>query len=519
MKMNKYVHSIFRYLLLLLLIIAFLSILESIFLFLPYPAFPPKPAWVVHDLSFSTESDARWLSAMRHLPVQLSVRFSPPDASSLKFLLLLSDGSVVLAKPLACPLHRLSSFFSPPLPPSAAPSPSLLHDASLCQGWPDIVGFHLDRLLRLRRKPPALGRPLTNRQLYSGSPLLSGDPLDALHWLLWWLPAYRVDCLLQPWLPGLSEGTAVWAQLQSKPLIRFLTHPERSPPPSSPLFPLSPPLPFQKLLVASLSRALHPTQAYLALDVSDTMLFDYLLDDHDRQAEKNWVLIERFSSSSSTTLSPCDRLRGSWSLPCPQTIVLWDSGMGFRHGPLSLSDSEAEGARDCLTVLRGANVARNLVTANDTQQHVCRFRKSTLLSLLALSEESEAGPSSWLFSRALAKRLAEDPLYPQFAYGIYREPEWWWWRSVRFESAAFYLGLEQRLTALLAHVARCIERYSLDSVVISDDELYLQMRQIEHDAALFVEQHHQFDDWTWDELRRIEKTMKLRPKIPDQDSD
>lgn len=46
----------------------------------------------------------------------------------------------------------------------------------------------------------------------------------------------------------------------------------------------------------------------LLAEVSDTLLFDFLVDDHDRSFAKNWI---RDNSH----------------------LLLWDSGLGWNHGP------------------------------------------------------------------------------------------------------------------------------------------------------------------------------------------
>ncbi|MDP2437619.1 MAG: hypothetical protein Q8P67_17900 [archaeon] len=460
----------------------------------PYGEIPEESAWRRLEGPFSQESDEEWVTALQSEPVMAARRFTPADAASHKFLVLLASGRAALAKPLQC-VHAV-------LPRALSDYDRQKHGAfSLlegdpCQGWPDLLGYHLDRLLGLHRKPPAAGRRLSNKQLYSGARLFGSDWKEALDWLLWWLPSYSIDCLLLPWLRGLQEGTAAWALLQSKPLVRFLTDPQQPP--------------------SLLRRALRPEQAYLALDVSDTLLFDYLLEDHDRQAEKNWVLQE---SSSSPPSAACPRLAASWSLPCPATVLLWDSGLAFQHGPhgVTLPQGDApdadpmRGTRDCLTVLRGSNMARNLVTVNQTGHHLCRFRAATVAVLRAF----RVAPPQQRLGALLDGRLRSDPLYPQSRYAIYEGPDGWWWDRLRFSLQPFLDGIDLRLDRLLQHVSSCLDLSpSPDAVLLVDLDLFATL------AALPPPQKPTLSDsadWTPEELRQIESTMKKKPHRDDND--
>jgi len=62
--------------------------------------------------------------------------------------------------------------------------------------------------------------------------------------------------------------------------------------------------------------------------ISDLLVFDFLVDDHDRRAEKNWQWWTPFPTSTKMLLS-------------------WDSGLGWYHGP--------HGFDDCLDILCGCN--------------------------------------------------------------------------------------------------------------------------------------------------------------------
>ena len=46
-------------------------------------------------------------------------------------------------------------------------------------------------------------------------------------------------------------------------------------------------------------------------EMSDTLVFDFLVDDHDRAAEKNWIINQK------------------------KEIIHWDSGLGWHHGPFA----------------------------------------------------------------------------------------------------------------------------------------------------------------------------------------
>jgi hypothetical protein len=454
-----------------------------------YPPPPPLEEWVTWTAHFTAPVEKEWVQDLRHQPVRSSFRFAPADAASHKFIVHFADGKVALAKPLACfnwILSRTPIVFDP-----------IRHDGyeaiddATCQGWPDIIGYHLDRLLGLYRKPPAVGRRLSNKELYSGAVFFTLDLPNTLNWLLWWLPAYDIDCVLLPWLQNFAQGTATWARLQSKPVIRFLSQPT----PHTPLM--------ADASLPALRGVMIPAEAYFVLDVADTLVFDFLLEDHDRQAEKNWVTM----NLGSPTDPSCPRLAGSWQGSCLVTILLWDSGLAFRHGPLGRHDDLAEDRysnRHCLTVLKGSNIARNIVNQNATHSYLCRFRRTTYHQLLSWTAVGR--PS---LTALLESRLRQDPLFPHFRFGIYNNPAAFWWDRRVFASEAFFEGIELRLRTLLIHISACVGAFGEAATIIDDDLL----------AAALAATDPRFptgdaDDWTPEELREIGETMRNHGRAP-----
>ena len=134
------------------------------------------------------------------------------------------------------------------------------------------------------------------------------------------LPGYDVPVSVHAWVDGLSKvepGTAAMAYLNAEHITLSPTDDIRE---------------------------------YI-LQVSDILVFDFLVDDHDRQAEKNWIQLN-------------DR------------IVAWDNGLGWNHGPY--------GEPSCLDILCGSNRWRRSTGFDRPCRRVCVFRDSTVKLLRSL---------------------------------------------------------------------------------------------------------------------------------------
>jgi len=85
---------------------------------------------------------------------------------------------------------------------------------------------------------------------------------------------------------------------------------------------------------------LSPDAKRLALQISDLILFDFLVDDHDRREGKNWIAIPRPSAlSSSLDLIPSlASLEAERQFSILQSVdyLFWDNGLSWDHGPFGL---------------------------------------------------------------------------------------------------------------------------------------------------------------------------------------
>jgi hypothetical protein len=141
---------------------------------------------------------------------------------------------------------------------------------------PELVSWHVDRILDFYRKPPITSR-------YVSSYLLYPSFLTSL------LPSYQIPVTVHAWIDELQKDD---------PDTSYMNY-----------------MVTDKLLPLTNSYAKNQV-----LQISDVLVFDFLVDDHDRQAEKNWVYRESL-------------------------LLLWDNGLAFNHGPV--------GDSDCLDILCG----------------------------------------------------------------------------------------------------------------------------------------------------------------------
>jgi len=341
---------------------------------------PEGPPVVVRE--FSAEEDAAWLPALAHGEIVSCEPFDAFDAYADKFVVRLADGRKAMLK-LVEKHTLLDRALRTVAFDAVAHAGTERAEAGAYQGMPELAAWHLDRALGLYRKPPIAGRRVPSSLLY---PSL----LTAL------LPAYAVPVTLHGWAEGLRTAD---------PALGLRAHMVAAPP-------APPPSPAVREQVAQ---------------ISDVLAFDFLVDDHDRAAEKNWVL------------------RGG-------QYLLWDNGLGWRHGPA--------GADACLDVLCGSNTWRR--AARGPCPRVCVFRKQTVDALAALGPG--APPAARLGFRLRAS-LQADALFPAFQFPIYyadaAEDE-----LVRYPPDSFFDGMDVKLERLLQHVDTCIALYGRDRVLL-----------------------------------------------------
>ena len=141
---------------------------------------------------------------------------------------------------------------------------------------PELAAWHVDRVLQFYRKPPITSRFIPNKLLYPSF-------ITSL------LPDFDVPVTMHAWVDGLER--------------------------------LDPPTSFMKYLVTDHIEIPASVEARdIVLEISDILVSDFLVDDHDRQAEKNWIMQNH-------------------------QYVSWDNGLGWNHGPV--------GTESCLDILCG----------------------------------------------------------------------------------------------------------------------------------------------------------------------
>ena len=141
---------------------------------------------------------------------------------------------------------------------------------------PELAAWHVDRLLGFYRKPPIASRTVSSKMLYPSF-------ITSL------LPDYAIHVTVHGWIDKLKN------QDPSTDLMKYIVS--------------------DNLVVPQ-----HSELRENILSMSDVLLFDYLVDDHDRRAEKNWIYRYNF-------------------------LLAWDNGLAWDHGPVG--DSE------CLDILCG----------------------------------------------------------------------------------------------------------------------------------------------------------------------
>eukprot|EP01095_Lingulamoeba_sp_RSL-Kostka_P003476 TRINITY_DN1444_c0_g1_i1.p1 TRINITY_DN1444_c0_g1~~TRINITY_DN1444_c0_g1_i1.p1 ORF type:complete len:263 (+),score=57.40 TRINITY_DN1444_c0_g1_i1:260-1048(+) len=173
-----------------------------------------------------------------------------------------------------------------------------------------------------------------------------------------------------------------------------------------------------------------------ALQVSDTLVFDFLLDDHDRIEKHNWMK---------------DKLNG---------YLLWDSGLGFAHGPYPL-DKDLDilcGHKDWVEITKSPGIKC---------RRICKFRKEFVEKIKGLGHNG-----THRLSTSLQIESKIDPLYPIFQYNIYLTGKSKL-EKVSFLRDNFYHGLNKRVRLILGHIDGCIKQYKEERVIIPTSDQYI----------------------------------------------
>eukprot|EP01095_Lingulamoeba_sp_RSL-Kostka_P009887 TRINITY_DN3458_c0_g1_i3.p1 TRINITY_DN3458_c0_g1~~TRINITY_DN3458_c0_g1_i3.p1 ORF type:complete len:328 (+),score=46.99 TRINITY_DN3458_c0_g1_i3:129-1112(+) len=138
------------------------------------------------------------------------------------------------------------------------------------QGWGEIAGYYLDRALQMYRKPPIVGRWLDSKLLYRYDYSVTGR-------FLYYLPSHQVPVSMHAWVDGLQTNAP------RNDIGKYLRVEKTDP---------------GKVTLEKM------------LGYSDVLVFDFLVDDHDRMGNHNW-------KSSKDNL-----------------LLVWDSGLAWNYGPL-----------------------------------------------------------------------------------------------------------------------------------------------------------------------------------------
>mmetsp|Transcript_12276 Transcript_12276/g.49265 ORF Transcript_12276/g.49265 Transcript_12276/m.49265 type:complete len:453 (+) Transcript_12276:172-1530(+) len=384
----------------------------------------------VKELEWNTAaSDEEWVAALKYGKVVSCEVFQPKgSAISEKHLAVLEhDGSYYKAV-IKLAQHPRYAAYTPPIykksqvqwrfknsqehEPQLEHLPHMLYRraARSFQAVPEILSYHVDRIMGFYRKPPFVGRVLTNKELYGGITVFTGgNPLN--WWKLFaakrmsWGEETHVYVSLSPWMTGVKE----WP----------------------------PALTVKDFLVADMPMAdamaaveADARRMHMIRTVSDTLVFDFLVDEHDRKAEKNWVV-----SKNGTYLN-------------------WDNGLAFDHGPIL-----DEG---CLRILCGHNSWRDVdygLVQKTSCKKICRFRRQTYDKLRYLAQAPQG------LGDLLEKRMQADVLAPGFHLLLY-ERYWRDDRPVAFRPHEMYASVNLRVHRLIKHIEDCVAHYGESEVFI-----------------------------------------------------
>jgi len=358
-------------------------------------------AQVQNDFALDTAEvaarDREWQDALRHNEIEDTVVIGHHGLAK-KYVFILKGGYVAMAKPmerdlLFWPRSVLGTFYWDELKPVKA----IRMDRDF-QGWGEVCGTALDRVLQWYRKPTVVGRFMDSKILYMH---------DYTYWgrLLYWLPSRLVRVSMHAWVTGLNTRSPSYS------VGEYLRHHE----------------PLEKLPSAS-----------RVLDYADVVLFDFLLDDHDRMGTHNW------------------------KTSADGRMMVWDSGLAWNYGPYH-ADTE---------ILCGTHIWNGdhpIDTPHDIRRphckRICRFRKESIEQLRAFHR-----PGAVSLGEALEEEMNRDGVPHAFESGIYnihRSGWLWWFNAVgRFHTQDFFEGIDHRVQVLLDHVEYCIDQYGEDQVLM-----------------------------------------------------
>merc|ERR1712137_50790 len=347
----------------------------------------------------SAESDQLWLSVLQHGTIVRSDFFKPAgSAISEKHILILSyEGR--LYKTMAKLVQPTSAVGLVPrmIDADIEGDDNIFRRADRdFQAFPEIASYHVDRVLGIYRKPVFMSRVVTNKILYRNMAWFPSWNIGRIvrsisYKFSYFAHEYNIYISLQPWMDGLSSKPP---SLEVKNYMVFRTRD----------------VPRDPAVVKEL------------IEVSDTLVFDVLVDEHDRKAEKNWVVAFN------------------------DVQLLWDNGLAFDHGP--------QGRAMCLDILCGHNQWINAGDKSKPCERICRFSRATYERLQQYSRAEESKTIGNLLQQHVNRDLL-GPLLHFAKYEHYKDDG----DLVSFKVDNFWKGMQVKLDRVLDHMNYCISRY------------------------------------------------------------
>jgi hypothetical protein len=327
------------------------------------------------------------------------------------------------------------------------------------QGGPEVVAFYVDQVLGFNRVMPVAGRRVSHRLFREGTSLF-----DFFRYVCsFFLSDYEVLVAVAPFFEDLTPTSG-----DSANDMRYLTqHPRRQMLPAAP-----------------------DVRKWL-LHMSDSLLFSYLMDDHDRTRMKNWkaharhdlsegnvaaqprrrrkhsaaAMYDRWHSLSSESLSLGEQrqqLTDSAYEARAWDYLIWDNGLSFAHGPFGAADNKCIEDILCGPLAWSGQRRYNLHGCNK----VCVFRQQTVDKLRTLALPSADMPGRSVLGYRLRRLMQTDEAHPLFRrfgfYTLHDRTE----RIVRFTTQQFLLGIDYRLRQLLEHIDDCVDRLGEQWVLV-----------------------------------------------------